>query len=423
MRVLNINKYYQHTGGGDRFFFDTEKVLAEHGHEVIPFCLNYPGNLPSDYAKYFPEGVSGRAVDAQPVWEKARLFINGVYSWPSRRALAALLRQVRPEVAHVHVIHFTMSPSIFGALREHGIPTVFSLHDYRIVCVGGYLYAQGAVCERCKTGNPLPAVWHRCYRNSRAGSLMGALGHSVSRVLKIYEAVDLFTVPHVDMLERMVEWGIPREKLRVLKNPFFSVEHCGPEEAGESVAFFGALTQAKGAMTLVQAAALLPDVPFEIYGRGPALTKMLQFAQERGLRNIRIDTETRWGCGLKERLCRSRIVVSPSEWHTPMEYSTLEAMSLGKPIVASRIGGNQMVIEEGQTGLLFHPGDAVDLSQTIKVLYEDPVRCRQMGERGAAYVRSEFSSDGYYHQLRAIYEEAIRHRREASKKTVASAFS
>src|SRR6185437_16281462 len=116
MRILNVNKYYQLTGGGDRFFFDMAHILTTRGHEVIPFCLSYPGNLETPYAHYFPEGISGHDAARQSILSKLRLFRNGIYSIESKKSLRKLLRDVRPDVAHLHILHYTMSPSVIDVL-------------------------------------------------------------------------------------------------------------------------------------------------------------------------------------------------------------------------------------------------------------------------------------------------------------------
>ena len=132
-------------------------------------------------------------------------------------------------------------------------------------------------------------------------------------------------------------------------------------------------------MTFLKAAELLPETPFDIYGKGESLDELKEYVEKRNIRNVSIDTQTRWTSGLKERLCGSKIIVSPSEWPTPLEYSTLEAMSLGKPVIASRIGGNITVVSDGTTGVLFEPGNAEDLSKKIRELFADDEACRAIG--------------------------------------------
>ena len=76
---------------------------------------------------------------------------------------------------------------------------------------------------------------------------------------------------------------------------------------------------------------------------GEAIDEVKAFIGRNEIKNIQIDTVSRWHSGLKDIIASSRLVVSTSEWPTPLEYSTLETMISGKAIVASRIGGNSKV--------------------------------------------------------------------------------
>jgi glycosyltransferase involved in cell wall biosynthesis len=410
MRVLNVNKYYQLTGGGDRFFFDSASILAAHGHEVIPFCLDYPGNLPTPYAPYFPPGVRGALVEMQSLWTRARLFLNGIYSREAARAMRRMLDKFHPDVAHLHILHYAMSPSVISALDEAGIPIVFSLHDYRVVCANGFLYRGGRECHDCRKGRFYNALRYRCYRNGFLSSLMGAVGNYLYSGLGLYKKVDVFTVPHEEMgLLLSEEFGLPASRIRILKNPLAgdvgsAVVSNGP---GEGVLYFGNITPQKGVFTVVRAARLLPEVFFLICGSGPSLPELKEIIRREEVRNVRVDETTRWETGLPSLIRSSRLVVSPSEWPTTLEFSTLETMMLGKALVASRVGGNRVLVDEGVTGALFTPGDAEDMAAVVRRLYGDPNACSLMGNRAREKALRDFSSESYYADVTSIYEEAV----------------
>jgi glycosyltransferase involved in cell wall biosynthesis len=406
MKILNINKYYQYTGGGDRFFFDTAKILSLKGHEVIPYCLDYSNNLTTPYARYFPKGVSGIEVGKQSLSKQLRLFLNGIYSLKAKSQLKHLISETKPDIAHLHIIHYTMSPSVIDVLNNNGIPIVFSLHDYRIVCAGGYLYNQGYPCQKCKKNKYYHATVDRCYRNSRFSSLMGTIGNYLYKLINLYQKVDIFTVPHHNMLEILTEFGIPREKLQILPNPLVFDHDLPSPSLGKLVLFFGHLSTQKGIFTLLRAAANLPDIPFVICGRGPALREIKSVIEQKQMTNITIDTHTRWGNGLENIIASSRFIVSPSEWPTPLEYSTLEAMAIGKALVASRIGGNQEIITEGITGMTFEPGNSLELETVIRYLYSHPELCTQMGMKGRYQIQTTFSVDSFYREVMSIYKNA-----------------
>lgn len=85
----------------------------------------------------------------------------------------------------------------------------------------------------------------------------------------------------------------------------------------------------------------------------------------------------------------------------------IEAMSLEKPIVASRAGGVTEIVVEGETGLLFPPGDADELAACVRRLLENPDLARTMGRNGNRRVREFFHADQTVKQVMALYREML----------------
>lgn len=76
------------------------------------------------------------------------------------------------------------------------------------------------------------------------------------------------------------------------------------------------------------------------------------------------------------------IVVFPTIAEEGIGRSAVEALGVGRPVVASRIGGLQFTIQDEGTGLLFEPGDSKDLSRQLARLLDTPALCRQLGDAG-----------------------------------------
>ncbi len=409
MRILQVNKYYQLTGGGDRFFFDTIYTLEKHDHQVIPYCLDYPNNLDTPYKRFFASGITGKTINAETVANKIKMFRNGIYSLDVKKSLTLMLRDIKVDIAHLHILHYTMSTSVIDTLDKANIPIVFSLHDYRVGCVGAYLYREGKQCIQCTRGRYYKAVIHRCYRNSMTASLMGTLNNYVNITKRIYSKVKLFTVPHEEMKKNIIKFGIPEKKIRILENPFHLAEKPPTMPVGNFVLYFGQLNEPKGVLTLLEAAKLLPNIPFLFCGTGPALSVINIEIEKHNLKNIQIDTHSRWGKGLEQLIASAQIVVSPSKWPTPMEYSTLESLSFGKATLASDIGGNSSLIEDMVSGRLFAPGEVADLTTKLEELYSKPTLCSLLGTNAQAMIKDRFTTDSYYKKVMGIYNEAINH--------------
>lgn len=408
MKVLCINKFFHIRGGADRYFFETMAVLEEHGHDVIAFSSSHSRNEPSPYARYFSRlGGTEDDLETMSLGRKIRMFVNGIYSFESARQLERLIVDTRPQIAHVHNILYQITPSIFPVLRRHEIPVVQSLHDWHIICAGGYLYTKGALCERCKGGRFFQCTLNRCYRDSVAPSIMGSLSKYVDTTFDLWKGgVDAFTVPATHMIERLSEWGFPPDKIHILRNPF-SLAGLNPTyNIGNYVLWYGRLLRLKGVYTLLRAAKELRHVEFRMYGSGPEEAGVRTYMEKHHLTNVMLDTVTRWGPRLQQQVAEALCVVEPSEWWQPSPYVVWESFALGKAVVATNIGGTPEIIQEGVNGAMFEPGDWLQLAGTINSLLENRMKAVKWGKAARASIDRISSSQGFYSRLMEIYQAA-----------------
>ncbi len=151
----------------------------------------------------------GKAVRAQKV----------AWSFEARRKMAQLLDKANPSVAHAHNVYHHLSPSFLGVLKKRGIPTVMTLHDLKLACPAYKMLARDGICERCKGG----AIWNvarqRCVKDSLVLSTVVLAETALQRLLGTYDrGVDRFVVPSRFLLEKLVEWGWPRERFTYIPN-------------------------------------------------------------------------------------------------------------------------------------------------------------------------------------------------------------
>jgi glycosyltransferase involved in cell wall biosynthesis len=103
----------------------------------------------------------------------------------------------------------------------------------------------------------------------------------------------------------------------------------------------------------------------------------------------------------------ARFLVVPSICFETFGLVIVEAMSYGLPIIASRMGGLPEIVEDGETGLLFEAGNSEELAYKMKLLWENPTLCRQMGQSGRKKVIREYNEDTYYERLMTVYDRAL----------------
>lgn len=407
MRVLQINKFFFQFGGVERYMFGLSDLLRSHGHDVDFFAMRHPRNLPSAQSSYFVSHIEYR----NTTWFRKlrwlpRTIGKTVYSFESKRRLRALVRARRPDVAHVHLISHQISPSILDVLRDERIPTVQTVHEYKLVCPSYHLYLHDRheICERCLGGRYYHAVLQRCLHGSLAGSGLAAAAQYIHRGLKLYEKnIDLFLAPSQFLADKLVEGGLPPDKIRV-RPLWIDYETYEPRyEPGPYLMFFGRLSPEKGLMTLLRAMAEMPDVPLRVVGEGPERPVLGEWIRSRGLTNVTFEG-FQDGARLRELIRGGALTVLPSLWYENSPLAVYESHASGKPVVASRIGGIPELVDDGATGYLVDPGDVRQLVARIRSLLSDPATCESMGRRGRDRLAN--MCNDHYAGLTALYDEA-----------------
>ncbi|MEK7211342.1 MAG: glycosyltransferase family 4 protein [Patescibacteria group bacterium] len=406
MKILQVNKFYYFRGGAERYFLELSEMLGKAGHEVIPFAMRHPENLPSIYSKFFVSEIKfdQRENPAKDIKKIGRM----IYSFEAKRKLEELIRHEKPDIAHLHNIYHQISPSILDVLKKHKIPVVMSLHDYKLVCPNYQLYTEGFPCERCRKQRYWNAMLHNCLGSAPA-NFAAALEMSVHHfILRGYEKnVSAFISSSLFLKNLCERWGWPEKKfLRLPGFVNFDALSGESQGLGEGALYFGRLSHEKGLDVLIQAAKRLPDIPFKIVGSGPLAGGLPAVARRHGVLNICFAPHLH-GSELWDEVARARIVVLPSVWYENYPLSLLEAQALGRPIVASNIGGIPEIVLEKKNGLLFSPGDAEDLARKIKALYYDEARLRSFGLLARERVGRENDPARHLHEILKIYEWAM----------------
>ena len=400
MKILQINKFFYRRGGAETHFLNLCRLLESRGHEVIHFSTIDSRNEPSPFSKYFIPSIDLRA--RHGLWGSLKLAEHILYSTAAARQLEQLIKDTKPDVAHLHNIYHHLSPSILPVLKKYNIPMVMTLHDYKIICPNYKLYTQGAICERCKKHKYYQAILHRCIFDKILPSALAALEMSVHKIWGVNEKnIDLFISPSVFLKNKLLEWGI-ENKIEVVPN-FFSPAPAFSIRASDEnyLLYFGRLTEEKGLLTLIWAMKQLPDIKLRLVGDGPLKEKLQNLVDMPD--NIQL-VGHKSGTELAQEIAGARAVVAPSEWYENYPLSVLEAMGQGKPMIAANIGGLPEIVHDKKTGLLFQSGNANDLAEKIKLLWNDAALARNLGQAGQKQVSEENNPEAYYKRILAVYK-------------------
>jgi glycosyltransferase involved in cell wall biosynthesis len=398
--LLSINNYFYPRGGADVLFLEQNRMFEELGWQVVPFSMQHPDNLPSPWSIYFPDEIEyGRAYSLPQKLVRAP---RTIYSLQARRNIARLLERVRPRVAHVHNIYHHLSPSILSVLERRGIPTVLTIHDLKLTCPARSLMIGSQPCERCRGGSFHHVALNRCIKDSIVLSSLVMIESYLHRMLRLYESsVTRFVAPSRFMLEKLVQWGWPRDRVAYIPN-FADLRRFQPgSPIGRRFVYFGRLSSEKGVATLLRAAAKARQ-PLTLVGSGPEESELKRLASS-------LDVDVHFagrqdGAALAALVESARAIVVPSECYENAPLTVLEAYAAGRPVIGANIGGIPELIREDVTGALFRAGDVEALAAALGHLAETPDRrLAEMGAAGRRWVEQDFSAVTYRNRMLDLY--------------------
>ncbi len=236
-----------------------------------------------------------------------------------------------------------------------------SIHNYRHFCTNGFFFRNNHICEECINKKAYHALKYGCYRNSRIQT------YSVARMIENHKKKDTWTkkinafiCPTEFVYSKFIKEGFPKEKL--FKKPNFVLKNPNPLYKDQNYFLFaGRLDNLKGINILSSLKMKFIDFKLKIIGDGPEIYKL---RDNPSLEIVGGKTHAETINYIKNSIA----VIYPSIWYENFGMTIIEAFACGKPVIASRLGTMQEIIEEGKTGLLFEPGNADDLKERLSGL-------------------------------------------------------
>jgi glycosyltransferase involved in cell wall biosynthesis len=372
-------------GGEDALVAYEAEELRAAGHDVDQVVLDNPTS----------------------VLASAVALVRSADNTAVRRALARRLERQRPDVAHLHNTWFAMSPSVLDAIREAGVPTVMTVHNYRMLCANAMLYRAGAPCEDCIGHGQWPAVRHRCYRGSAPASAAAARSIAVQRRRETWSHVDLLLCPTDFVARKLAAAGISQERLRV--KPHF-VPDPGPRTSAPSssgrVVFVGRLEAEKGVEDLLEAWARHQStrLRLDVVGDGSRRQRL----ESRHVPGVRFLGPANPG-QVSATLLGARALVFPSRWYETFGLVVAEALAAGIGVVVPAVGA---AAEVAGSAALHFAGvrDSERVESLVGALrqLEDDSLVDQLGVKGRARWEGAFRPRAGVADLVAAYAEAQR---------------
>jgi glycosyltransferase involved in cell wall biosynthesis len=385
MKILLVHNFYQQPGGEDVVFEQERHMLERNGHQVITYTR------------------ANREIEHFSIVRRAGLLKTIISAGDSKQDIRNILRNERPDVVHTHNTFMMISPSIYEACVEARVPVVHTLHNYRLLCPTVTLYRNGSICEECSEDSLLSGIKHGCYRDSRATTA------AVATMLKIHQLagtwskkIDAYIVLTEFARRKFADHGLPPDKLHVKAN-FVDPDPGERERVGDYALFIGRLTPEKGLSTLMEAWRLLKSsIPLKIIGDGPARSDAEGQARKHCLERVEFVGAIGRDQAI-DAIKRARFVVVPSLWYEGFPMVLAESFACGVPVIGSRLGAMQELIEDRRIGLHFTPGDPSDLARTARWAWEHPAEMIEIGRNARRNYESKYGAETNYRVLMNIY--------------------
>lgn len=389
MKVLMLHNRYQHAGGEDAVVQAEIALLEAHGHHVV-------------LLEAHNDEITGG-------FGKAKAALSALYSLPGRRRAEEAISRFQPDLVHVHNFFPLLSPSVYDACREDGIPVFQTLHNYRLACPNALFFRDGKVCEDC-LGQAIPwsGVLRGCYRNSRSQSAGVAAMIAVHRLRDTWRRVNAFIALTDFQKGKFIKAGLPEERLHVKPNFAFDP---GPRPASSPLGgyglYVGRLSEEKGIEPLIRTyVEHRLDIPLKILGAGPLREPMERWIRAEGLDGVVSFLGPRERSEVTHLMQDARFLVFPSICYEGFPMAIAEAFAAGIPVLASRLGAVPDILMDGKAGWLAEAGEPLSWAKTLQAAWADHEGTIRRGKAARRAYESHYSPDANYRRLMSIYEAA-----------------
>jgi len=340
MRILLVHTYYQEPGGED-VVFQQEKNLLSTSHTVEEFTANNQ------------KGFLGLIQTALSPW-----------NFKAGQRFEKILRQFKPDVIHVHNLHYALGPWILRRACKMGIPVVMTLHNYRLLCPSATLFYDGKLfTDSLYESFPWTAIHKGVHSQSKIKTAWLAWTTYFHHKLGTFQKVDRFITltPFARHLFINSSLGLKPDQM-VVKPNVTAPAMVPPTERGKQFLFVGRLSQEKGIIPLIEAFKHSPYT-LKIAGQGPLLSLVRSATQTHS--NIEyLGVLDR--LEIQQQMSSCSALIFPSLWYEGMPMTLLEAFSLGTPVLASRLGAMESMIDDGIQGYLFEAGQISSIQECLK---------------------------------------------------------
>jgi glycosyltransferase involved in cell wall biosynthesis len=380
MKILFVHNYYKFSGGEDQVFIAEMNLMKTHGHEVYSYSVNND--------------------KINSVFAKIHTAVNLAYSTKSKNEFSKILNEFNPDIVHCHNFFPRLTPSIFDACIEAKIPSVLTLHNYRLVCPSVYLMKNNKPWELSIHKNPYYTIPFKVYKNSYFGTATIAYMINYHKRKNTWgKKIDKIISLTMFGKNKFIEAGFSPNNM-VTKPNFISDPYNKHYHREKFSLFIGRISSEKGINFLLDAWENI-DFSLKIVGDGPLLEKL-----SKTNKNIhflgKIPNES-----VKVLLQQAQFLVFPSQWYEGFPMVLVEALACGTPALVTKIGSMKEIIKDEVHGLHFELGNKKQFIEKSTRLIQNKTFCETMGKNGRKEYLEKYTPEVNYKLLNSIYQDAI----------------
>jgi glycosyltransferase involved in cell wall biosynthesis len=328
------------------------------------------------------------------------------------RHLRDFLLALRPDLIHVQHTLF-IGNDILPLIRQTlpDVPIVYTLHEFLAICHRNGQMVRATDEQNCLEASPRRCA--ACFPNITPEQFF--LRERLTK--SHFQHVDLFLAPSRFLMERYIDWGIPRDRIRFEDYGRLArrAPPSGPDRPRNRFGYFGQFTPYKGATVALEAMALLAregsDAHLRVHGANLEIQPEDFQARFRALLDESADNVTMHGRyehhELHALMDAVDWVIVPSTWWENSPLVIQEAFLHGRPVLCSDIGGMAEKVDHEVNGLHFRVGNPQSLADTIRRATESPGLWDQL----RAGIPEIYPMDRHVSVITETYAELLRSQR------------
>lgn len=223
-------------------------------------------------------------------------------------------------------------------------------------------------------------------------------------VLRVFDDVDVFITTCEFTRNKMIEGGIPAEKIKCVPT-FIDANSITPCYENEGYfLYLGRVAEQKGVIYAVLAMVELRDLPVKLKITGELddsheSQKIREIIKSEGLENSIEFVGFQQGEELEKTISKAIAIINPAIWYENMPNTIIEAYAYGKPVIASRIGSLEEIVQDKKTGLLFEAKNACELTEKMRILVLNKETVKNMGKQARKVSQTKYSGNEHMDRI------------------------